>query len=280
MRSSRRSPVRRLFRRAWLDRIAILVLVLVATTRLAQGPAQADEIRVRRTGRVIDEAGRPVAGVEVDVASARVRTLTDAAGRFELAVPPGVLHVALRRMGYEPAGFDIDFAPGAAGGVELAIKSRPLRVPSVVVQGERATPRDAPAQPGRYALDSDHVQKQIANFEDILRGVHSLPGVSTASDVHGDFSVRGSAAHSNSIWVDGIEIFFPYHLLGFNSIFSPGLVESAEFWSGGAPAEYGDATGGVLAVHTRGLLPPREHVALGLSYLSAQARAGFGDARW
>jgi len=155
---------------------------------------------------------------------------------------------------------------------------RPVYTASPIVV--RSTRPAAPlAQPGRYTLDQEKLGRQIASFEDVVRGVHALPGVGTASDLHGDFSVRGSGAHANSIWIDGIEVFFPYHLLGFNSILNPGLVESAEFWSGGVPAEFGDATGGVLSVRSRGLLPAREHGAVGLSYLSAQGRASGGGAR-
>jgi hypothetical protein len=153
---------------------------------------------------------------------------------------------------------------------------REYRAPPVVVRSTRPV---TPLQPGRYGLDPERLSRQIASFEDVVRGVHALPGVGTASDLHGDFSVRGSGAHANSIWIDGIEVFFPFHLLGFNSIFNPGLVESAEFWSGGAPAEFGDATGGVLSVKSRGLTPARDHGAVGLSYLSAQARVAGGGAR-
>ena len=31
------------------------------------------------------------------------------------------------------------------------------------------------------------------------------------------------------LYLDGIELYFPYHILGFNSVFNPGLIESAEF---------------------------------------------------
>jgi hypothetical protein len=196
------------------------------------------------------------------VAAARVAPLGTA------AVWCGLLAAAA---GADPAPVDSSRSRAADG--------RPVyRTPPIVVRAARAA--DAATQPGRYTLEPERLARQIASFEDVVRGVHALPGVGTASDLHGDFSVRGSGAHANSIWIDGIEVFFPYHLLGFNSVFNPGLVESAEFWSGGVPAEFGDATGGVLAVRSRGLLPARERGAVGLSYLSAQGRAAAGGATW
>jgi hypothetical protein len=41
--------------------------------------------------------------------------------------------------------------------------------------------------------------RQIASFEDVMRGVQALPGVSSASDLHGEFFVRGSDTHANVI---------------------------------------------------------------------------------
>lgn len=243
----------------------------------APGTPAAPGAPVAIRGRVLDSDGQPVQGVDVDVPEARAHALTAADGTFELLLPPGAARWVLRRTGFEPSTQTVEAEAGRS--LELRLVARTLRTAPVVVQGERTAPHTATSQPGRYALDADKLSQQIANFEDVVRGVHALPGVGTASDVHGDFSVRGSAAHANSIWFDGIEIFFPYHLIGFNSIFNPGLLETAEFWSGGAPAEFGDATGGVLAIKSRGLLPPHERLAVGLSYLSVQGRAGWGDAR-
>lgn len=224
-----------------------------------------------RTGRILDAAGRVVAGAEVDVPALKRRATTDGGGWFDLRLPPGRHRILVRRTGFEPLDRELQVITGVA--IELRLTPRHIQTPPVVVRAERNPKRTTDGQPGRYGLDTDRMAKQIANFEDVVRGVQALPGVSAASDLQGEFFVRGSNAAANSIWLDGVEIFFPYHLLGFNSIFNPGLIESAEFWSGGAPAEFGDATGGTLAIRSRGLLPAREHGAAGVSYLSAQARA-------
>ena len=230
-----------------------------------------------RTGRVVDATGSVVAGADVAAPDLGRHAITDAGGWFDLRLPPGRHRIVVHRPGFEPLDREVETVGGVA--VELHLTPRHMQTPPVVVHGERNPRRPTAAQPGRYGLDTDRLARQIANFEDVVRGVQALPGVSAASDLQGEFFVRGSNAAANSIWLDGVEIFFPYHLLGFNSIFNPGLIESAEFWSGGAPAEYGDATGGTLAIHSRGLLPAREHGAAGLSYLSAQARAAGSNAR-
>jgi hypothetical protein len=181
-------------------------------------------------------------------------------------------------VGHQPALHRLTVAPGSPPEIVIVLVPRPLRAATVVVRAARGSDPQ-PDQPGRYALDAEKVTQQIAGLEDVMRTVQALPGVGRPSDYHGDFYVRGAGSHANAIFLDGIEIYFPYHILGFNSVFNPGLIESAEFITGGAPAEYGDATGGVLALRSRGTAPSSERGAVGVSYLSAHARLAWGDAR-
>lgn len=54
-------------------------------------------------GRVVDTAGAGLAAVEVALAEAGRRTVTDEAGRYEVRdVPPGRYQVVFRRIGYQP----------------------------------------------------------------------------------------------------------------------------------------------------------------------------------
>ena len=115
-------------------------------------------------------------------------------------------------------------------------------------------------------MQNKDVQSEIGSFEDIMRSVQSLPGVARASDYHGEYFVRGAGSNANTVYLDGVPIFFPYHILGFNSIFNPGIVESAEFYAGGAPAAYGGATGGLMLVRSRGETPSAPGGSIGLSY--------------
>ena len=176
-----------------------------------------------------------------------------------------------------PASQPGSAAPAGAPAPRLVSGDRVTR--TVRVQGTRPKPAPPPV-PGRYALGPADVAQQIANFEDVLRSVQALPGVSSASDLHGDFFVRGSGSNANSIWLDGIEIAFPYHILGFNSIFNPGMLADGEFWSGGAPVRFGNATGGVLSLRSRGAVEEPPAAVVGLSALSAQAHGAWGGARW
>jgi hypothetical protein len=222
----------------------------------------------------------PYASVEFP--DLRRAVLCDSAGAFQVDLPPGRHRLRARRTGFDAAEIDVDLdASEPHSPIEVRLAPRAFRVAPVVVRARRRADAAAEAarRPGRWVLGAERIERQIAGFEDVLRSVQALPGVGRASDLHAEFTVHGSGTHANALLLDGIEVFFPYHILGFNSIFDAGIVESAEFWSGGMPAEYGDATGGVLVLRTRGTHPTTERGRAGLSYVSAHLRYAEGDAR-
>lgn len=78
---------------------------LVATTALAASlAAQAHTGAIH--GRVIDGAGRPLAGVEASLANTELHVTSDSAGGFLLGnVPPGRYALVLRRVGFDRLRF-------------------------------------------------------------------------------------------------------------------------------------------------------------------------------
>ena len=229
-------------------------------------------------GRVVDASDHPVARAAVEVVDLGRVVTADTDGRFQIELPLGPHRLQVRRLGFEPGAIDIYVHPLSAPEPVLRLVPRPVLAAPVVVSATRHPRLDRVEQPGTHDLGSLELQRQVGGFEDVMRTVQAQPGVGASSDFHGEFSVRGSAASSNSILLDGVEIPFPYHILGFNSVFNPGLLESATLITGGAPAEFGNLTGGVLALQSRGAAPSVERGAIGISYLSGQARFAMGDA--
>ena len=87
---------------------------------------------------------------------------------------------------------------------------------------------------------------------DPSRMVSLLPGVAT-TEASATFHARGSASRDASLILDGLELYDPYHLSGFQSPFSfvdGRLVDSVDLVAGGFTADRGDRTGGFLAIAT------------------------------
>lgn len=85
-------------------------------------------------------------------------------------------------------------------------------------------------------------------FEDVMRSLKSLPGISSPNDFTSQLVIRGSGPDQNLIVMDEVEIFNPYRLYGLVSMFNPETLSDINLITGGFPAKYGDRLSAVLDV--------------------------------
>ena len=107
------------------------------------------------------------------------------------------------------------------------------------------------------ALSSEEVLSLPRLGNDLLRGMIAVPGV-TGNDTTAQFYVRGGLYRDTAIFLDGLELYEPYHLKDFQdgvfSIVDPDVIGSLDLIPGGFPAEYGDKMAGILDMRTS--VPP------------------------
>lgn len=279
--------------------LAILVAVSLPDAALAvsangiQDPAGPVENPASPlVGRLLDRAGRPLAGVSVALLDARGRTLgsrvTDPAGDFDFgSITPGTYAL---RAGAPPDGGDAERrAPNAPEFTEHRFAHGGAGTDLVLVAGEgRLVPLDAldvrvnrssTAAAEDAALTAATLSRRDLALipgvaeADVVRAVELLPGVVSTSDFTAAFHVRGGGADQNLILLDGFPIFNPFHLGGLFGVFNPDMVAGAELFTGGLPARYAGRVSSVLEVSSdagEGL-----HRAVGGVSLLA-GRASFG----
>jgi hypothetical protein len=117
-------------------------LLLCASSLAAQTPARPDSVaHPARTvvGRVVDEASRPLPGVEVRAAGG-TSTVTDSSGRFVLTSPlDGPLQLLARKVGFDSSSTTVSGAPGSFSPemtqVSIVLK-RTHRLNEIVVEGQ------------------------------------------------------------------------------------------------------------------------------------------------
>jgi hypothetical protein len=226
-----------------MGRKLYLPLFIVLTFVFSNAFSQTGEIR----GRVIEKGGTegvPFASVAALQDGAQVRaTVTDIDGNYVLKpLTPGKYDVKVSSVGYSPSETknvlvsvdnisyaNVDLPKGIElGAVEIVEYERPL-----IDKGNAA------------------VSKTI-DYEDIqaapLRDVNSVASTTASvfqEDVGKDLNVRGSRSDATSYYVDGIKV------RGSQAVASR-AAEQITVITGGLPAQYGDATGGVISITTRG----------------------------
>ena len=167
---------------------------------------------------------------------------TDRLGSFRLtSVPAGTYELLVQALGYAESSELLTVAAGQTLEYDLRLVRQALEVEGITVEAERSRERIRFEEVGgatvREISLADLVQLPGVVEADPVRAIQVLPGVVSTSDFSASFHVRGGSADQNLILLDGVPIFSPFHLGGFFSVFNADMLDRAELFSGGFPAE-------------------------------------------
>lgn len=216
-------------------------------------------------GKMIDKATNeplPFANVVVFKGGAQVAgSMTDMDGKYTIsALTPGSYEIQASYVGYQPVKISgivvndgkITFADIKAGqGIdldkfELVDYEVPLISKDQTSTGGTVSREDIAKMPGRSAAS-------IAQ---------TVGGVNVNED--GSYNIRGSRSSGTDTYIDGIRVRGSANLPN-------AAIEQVTVITGGMPAEYGDATGGIVSITTRGA--SKEWFG-GLEYLTSGFKSG------
>lgn len=195
-------------------------------------------------------AGDPVEGawVRADAAPGAPQALTGLDGRFVLDLPAG--EWALTVGGPEHALQQLVVVLPEAGPPEpITVYLRVSPPEEVVVESRRPT-----AHVAQVVLDRERVEETPGTYEDPIRLVQSMPGVTQTreySPAAGDISLRGAAPGESRFYVDGVEVPYLYHFQQYASVIHTRLLDEVAVYPSTFGPAYGDAVGGVVAAETR-----------------------------
>jgi hypothetical protein len=217
-------------------------------TTTAGSPATAGKLRVT----VVDENGVAVGGAAVtmeNLATHRVmRGETDPAGRLPFtAMEPGVYRVTVARAGFYPFT-DEHLDIGNADNLEIGIHHhQPV---GEVVNVTDVAPGIDPQQTAKTETlhSSEIVNIPYPTTRDVRNVLTYIPGV--VQDPSGQVHISGAASYQTAYVLDGFDINQPASDL-FDLRVSPDAVRTIEVQSSRYSAQYGRASGGVLALDTR-----------------------------
>ncbi len=224
-----------------MGRKLYLSLVILLFT-VAVSYAQTGEIK----GKVTEPGGKepvPFASVAALINGNEVRaTVTDIDGNYTLKpLNPGKYDIKVTSVGFQPSlknGVTVSIDKISFVNIEMA-KGVDLKQVDVT---EYVIPLIDPGTTARtQSFDKEQIMAQPTR--DVNSVVSQAAGVYQNSD--GELNVRGSRDDATTYIVDGIKV------RGGAGIAQRGI-EQITVITGGIPAQYGDVTGGVISVTTRG----------------------------
>lgn len=198
------------------------------------------------TGKVTDESGEPLpfATVAITVNGILQGATTDFDGVYSVKpIPAGTYNVEVTFVGYQGKkieGVQVSTDQITFLDVVLAEESEILEAFEVVSYEVPLIEQD------KTSTGSTVTQKDIANLP--TRNVNSIASNTAGvfqSDEGGGLNVKGSRQDATDFYIDGIKVRGSANL-------PPGAIEQLTVITGGTPARYGDATGGIINITTRG----------------------------
>ncbi|MBT6684751.1 MAG: TonB-dependent receptor plug domain-containing protein [Bacteroidetes bacterium] len=217
----------------------VIFATLLANGLIAQSSGIKGKVADKETGE-----GIPFANVAVEQDGQNISGgITDFNGNFLIKpIPPGRYTLKASYVGYNTFQLnDVLCKAGSNTVLDVKLESTSQLIPDVIVTGYKVP-----------LIDKD----KVSSTETVTaKEIAQMPGrdaSSVATTVGGVYSedgeigsIRGSRSEGNATFVDGIRI------IGSSSI-PAAAIEQVQVTTGGIPARYGDVTGGIINMTTKG----------------------------
>ncbi|HAY37124.1 MAG TPA: TonB-dependent receptor, partial [Bacteroidetes bacterium] len=86
---------------------------------------------------------------------------------------------------------------------------------------------------------------------DLVNYLTALPGVVSQGDRGGQLFIRGGEPTQNMVLLDGMQIFQPFHIVGFFSAFPSDIINTADVYAGGYGSKFGGRLSSVIDITAR-----------------------------
>lgn len=229
----------------------------LAASAIALAPASAqDYTSAAISGTVTDNAGNPVSGAKVTATNTQTnvsRTVTSGSGgayRFT-GLLPGSYDLTVEAQGLTPyKATGINLLASQTASVPVALQSEG---PTIVVTGARAVQAFTGTTTGLNVdvakfIEDKPLGRSLQSIILLTPGV--VPGNSSNATFNGLTSLGGSSVAENAYYVNGLNVTnFDNYLGGATVPFY--FYKSVDTKTGGYPAEYGRATGGIVNAVTK-----------------------------
>lgn len=227
------------------------MLVTLCLTQAAQ--AQTGTVRGFVTDKS-DGQALPGASVALVVPSGLAAgTAADNDGYYALTrVEPGRYILRITYLGYEPYQQPVDLKADDILTRNVALVPTGNELEGVVVEDQR---EGGAAQiiAGAQTVTPREIER-IPSLDvsgDLVRYLQAMPGIVTTGDRGGQLYIRGGEPSQNLVLLDGMNLYKPFHVLGFYSAFPSDILQTADVYAGGFGAKYSGRISSVIDVATR-----------------------------
>ncbi|MGE5438524.1 MAG: carboxypeptidase-like regulatory domain-containing protein [Bacteroidota bacterium] len=222
-----------------------LIFILLSCHLFAQDETHPFTIR----GLIYDEKTNERLEGAVVSSGDNASAMSDKTGFFQLRLDRKAEKLKVKLVGYEEKNLVIDFDDESEVKLIIRLTPEPILLQGVTVTGEHFT--EEPVV-NSYSIHPGDLSKVPQFIEaDAFRAFQALPGVTTAADMSSQISVRGGNYDETLVFLDGIPVYNPYHLVGVFSMFNSDILQNERLYMSNYPVSYGGALSSVLELNSK-----------------------------
>jgi len=251
----------------------ILISILLFFTSISL-VAQSGRIE----GRIFDKSNNePLPFVNIIIEGTNIGSTTDLDGRFIFTgVEPGFVNLRASFVGYTTIlSTDLMVTNATTAYIELKLEPMETKLDEVVIRvSPFERPNDAPMSMQKIGLAE--IETNPGANRDISKVIQSFPGVAATPSFRNDILVRGGGPAENVYFLEEVEVPNINHFQtqgasgGSNGIINADQITNVDFYSGGFPADKGDALSSVFKFQLKDGNPdkPKWRFTLGASEIA------------
>lgn len=204
------------------------------------------------SGKVLDDAGQPIAGVEVlasnDALSLERKSETGTNGEFRISLlPTGSYGVSVTKTGFQPAVYSVNLGIGQNIPITVTLSPGEAVTDTVNVYGAAsALETTAGGETFTYEKQIDSLpvnDRRIDNVAELSPNIAHGPTTDT-------ISIAGAPSFDTVVLLDGAEISDPY-FGNSPTLYLEDAIEEVQVLTSGVSARYGRFQGGVINAITK-----------------------------
>jgi len=195
-----------------------------------------------------DETGEPVIFSTIQLEGTTYGAITDNNGFYSInKVPAGDYTLLCTYLGYQTARLPIMIVKGEILNQKIFLRKDDVSLQTVEILAEKED-KKTEIQSSTIKLSAKQINQlpSIGGTPDLAQYLQILPGITSTGDQGGQLYIRGGAPIQTKILMDGINIYNPYHTIGFFSVFDTDLIRNVDVITGGFNASYGGRISAVV----------------------------------
>lgn len=226
--------------------LSALVLTLFSVVAIAQtGTVK---------GFVYDkDSGEPFLFANVFLKGTTYGASTDVNGFYQITkVPAGTYELQSTYLGYDTASVTVVVEPKGSVTEALYLGTSSVKLDVVEVSADRQEARTEVRTSVTKITPKQMKQIPTMGAEaDLAQVLTVQPGVIFTGDQGGQIYIRGGSPVQNKVLLDGMIVYNPFHSIGLFSVFDTDIIRTADIYTGGFNAEYGDRISSIMDIKTR-----------------------------